>query len=152
VSDEREQRAVGRMMTEQCLFCAIIDGTEVAYIVGENQNAVAFLDRLPVNSGHTLVIPRQHSDNLFEMTTEVAAGVFALAHETARRLRDVLDVDLALSVLKSNGAAADQSVFHSHVHLIPRYPNDGFALVEEPKPAPVDEQLGKMWSLLSNGR
>jgi histidine triad (HIT) family protein len=98
------------------------------------------------------VIPKKHSDDIFDMTTEVATEVFALAHETARRMQDVLGPDLALNVLMSNGAAADQSVFHSHVHLIPRHPEDGIAFVGKPKPVPTDEQLSEVRSLFSDDR
>lgn len=139
-------------MKKTCIFCAIIAGSETAFVVDENEFAVAFLDRDPINPGHTLVIPKVHSDNIFEMTAEISAGVFALVHETALRIQEAFGMDQALNVLMSNGAAADQSVFHSHVHLIPRRVADGFSFAEEPKPAPTDEQLARVQFLLRLGQ
>jgi histidine triad (HIT) family protein len=135
-------------MGSQCLFCEIVQGTSPAHVVQESAGALAFLDRYPINPGHTLVVPKRHSDDVSGMTEEDAAAVFALVHKISGRIRDVFGPDQALNVLMSTGAAADQSVFHSHVHLIPRNPGDGFAFVEVSQPAPTDVQLGQIRQLL----
>lgn len=137
-------------MNSLCLFCQIIQGAEPAYAVGENDVALAFLDRRPVNPGHALVIPKVHSKDILEMDESSSAGVFALVHQVSRRLQRAFGDELALNILMSNGAAAAQSVFHSHVHVIPRRNGDGFAIVEDPKPVPAAEQFRRVQALLAD--
>jgi histidine triad (HIT) family protein len=128
-------------MSAPCLFCDVVTGREGSHRVAESAGALAFLDRHPINPGHTLIVPKRHSADYFDMAGPDAAAVFDLAHGVARLLRKAFGGGLALNLIMSNGEAAEQSVFHSHVHLIPRLAADGFAFQEEPRPSPSDADL-----------
>ncbi len=110
-----------------CIFCTIAAGEGPAQIVAENDHAVAFLDIAPATRGHTLVIPRNHSDNLYEIDPEDLAHAAQLAQEVAKRMPDALGAD-GVNLLNSCGAAAWQTVFHTHLHVIPRYAGDPLKL------------------------
>lgn len=102
-----------------CIFCRIIRGESPAHFVYSDQETVAFLDIYPVSRGHTLVVTRQHHENLFEATSEELAAVARTAKKVAHALRAVLQPE-GLMVFQLNGAAAGQTVFHYHMHLMPR--------------------------------
>jgi histidine triad (HIT) family protein len=108
-----------------CVFCEILDGALPAWRVYEDDAAIAFLDKGQVTRGHTLVIPRRHAADLWDLSEDEAAAVMRAVHRVARLLRERLPL-AGLNVTQSNGAAAWQDVFHYHVHLIPRYGNDDF--------------------------
>lgn len=112
---------------EDCIFCAIAAGEGPAQIIAENEHAVAFLDIAPATRGHTLVIPKNHSDNLLEIDPEDLAHAAQLAQEVAKRMPDALGAD-GVNLLNSCGAAAWQTVFHTHLHVIPRYTGDPLKL------------------------
>jgi histidine triad (HIT) family protein len=103
----------------ECIFCQIVAGRAPAAKVVETDHALAFLDLFPVVEGHTLVIPRRHYENLFEADAETLPEVHLLARRVALALRRVLAPD-GLMVFQLNGAAAGQTVFHYHAHLVPR--------------------------------
>jgi histidine triad (HIT) family protein len=107
-----------------CIFCAIVAGRAPARFVYEDDDACAFLDANPLRLGHTLVVPRRHvRDLLAEGAAETLAAIGPALHRTARLLKDRLVAD-GISVLQANGAAAGQTVFHLHFHLLPRPTND----------------------------
>ncbi|HEY1308039.1 MAG TPA: HIT family protein [Vicinamibacterales bacterium] len=108
-----------------CTFCRILEGLLPSWRVYEDENSVAFLDKGQVTRGHTLVIPRRHAENIWALSEDEARAVMRSVHRVARVLRDKLGV-LGLNVTQANGSAAWQEVFHYHVHLIPRYGEDGF--------------------------
>ncbi|MFT4048800.1 MAG: HIT family protein [Solirubrobacterales bacterium] len=112
---------------DDCIFCAIASGSGPAQLIAENDHAVAFLDIAPATRGHTLVIPKEHSDNLLEIDPTDLAHVVRLAQEIARKMPGALGAD-GVNLLNSCGSAAWQTVFHTHVHVIPRYVGDPLKL------------------------
>ncbi|MGX7329704.1 HIT family protein [Enterococcus bulliens] len=106
---------------ENCIFCKIIAGDIPSYKVYEDQDIYAFLDITQVTKGHTLVIPKQHVTDIFEYDETLAATVFSRIPKIARALEKALPDIQGLNLVNNNKELAYQSVFHSHVHLIPRY-------------------------------
>ena len=106
-------------MSPPCIFCAIVAGEAPAHRVAETEGALAFMDIFPVAAGHTLVIPKLHAADLFEIDEGAVQAVAALARRTAHALRALYEPD-GMAVYQANGRAAGQTVFHYHVHLIPR--------------------------------
>jgi histidine triad (HIT) family protein len=104
---------------EGCIFCAIVSGKAPAHRVAEDGEALAFLDLFPVSDGHTLVIPKDHAENVFEMQDGPMRATAALARRVARAIRAEIAPD-GLAVYQANGEAAGQTVWHYHQHLIPR--------------------------------
>lgn len=112
-----------------CIFCKIINGEIPSAKVYEDENVLAFLDISQVTKGHTLVIPKVHKENVFALNDEIAANVFSAVPKVANAIKAAYD-PIGLNVLQNNGEAAGQSVFHFHMHLIPRYgKGDGFGAV-----------------------
>jgi histidine triad (HIT) family protein len=114
-------------MTEidyNCIFCAIAAKRAPAAMVYESPDALAFLDIRPVVQGHTLVIPRKHSRNLFDLDDDSGRAVMHASRVVARALRDAFDAH-GVTVLQSNERAGGQDVFHYHAHLAPRFVGDG---------------------------
>lgn len=114
---------------DDCIFCKIINGEIPAAKVFENENVLAFLDISQVTKGHTLVIPKVHKKNLFELTPEIARNLFEVVPQIANALQAEYS-PIGLNAVNNNGELAGQSVFHFHLHLIPRYgKGDGFGAV-----------------------
>ena len=112
-----------------CIFCKIINGEIPSTKVFENEHVLAFLDISQVTKGHTLVIPKVHKENIYELTPEIAKHVFEVIPKIARAIKAEFS-PVGLNILNNNGEAAGQSVFHYHVHLIPRQGiDDGFGVV-----------------------
>lgn len=128
-------------MTESdpdCIFCKIIAGEIPGQIIAEDEHTVAFMDISPATRGHALVIPRRHSRDLLEISAEDLAATVQGAQRIAQRAKDRLGAD-GVSLLNSCGAAAWQTVFHFHIHVIPRYTGDPLRLPWTPAPGDVDE-------------
>ena len=106
-----------------CTFCAIEARQSPAQYVYEDEHAIAFMDLLPMTAGHCLVIPRRHVVDVWDLDDDDAAHVMKAVKNTAHIIRERLQ-PLGLNVLNNNGRHADQSQFHFHFHLIPRYGND----------------------------
>ena len=114
-----------------CIFCKIINGEIPCAKVYENEHVLAFLDLSQVTKGHTLVIPKAHKENVFELTPENARHVFEAVPKIANAIKKEFS-PIGLNVLNNNGEHAGQSVFHFHMHLLPRYGSgDGFGAVWE---------------------
>ncbi len=111
-------------MTDECAFCRIVRGEAPSHLVYEDDTTVAFMDINPATDGHTLVISRRHAPDLWSLPEEDGVAVWRSVRRVAHAVRDALRPD-GLNVLQSNGRAALQTVFHYHVHLIPRYDDDG---------------------------
>lgn len=103
----------------QCVFCGIVAGTIPAIVVYEDARTLAFMDIHPASPGHTLVIPKAHAANLFEIEDADLTAVTLTAARLARAVRAALAPD-GIRIVQTNGAAAGQTVFHYHVHIIPR--------------------------------
>lgn len=110
-----------------CIFCKIVLGEAPAFRVCEDEHTLTFLDLFPVAAGHTLVVTKQHFESLFEATPEALAGVVRTSLRVAQGIRAAIAPD-GLGVFQLNGAAAGQTVFHYHMHLIPRAMGDGLTL------------------------
>jgi histidine triad (HIT) family protein len=121
------------MPVEDCLFCKIVAGQIPAQIVAESEAALAFADINPATRGHTLVIPKQHAADIHEISAGDLAACAALAKDIAGRAVERLDAD-GVNLLHSAGAAAWQTVFHFHIHVIPRYRGDPLRLPWTPTP------------------
>ena len=104
-----------------CIFCKITNGDIPSYKVYEDEIVYAFLDLSQVTAGHTLVVPKQHVDDIFEYDEELAAAVFARIPKIARALEKSFPDAKGMNIINNNKELAYQSVFHSHIHLIPRY-------------------------------
>jgi histidine triad (HIT) family protein len=112
-------------MTERCIFCAIARGDAPARVIHEDERTLAFMDLFPLTRGHALVIPKAHCENLFDATPEDVVAVTLAAQRVARAAMAAFGAD-GLNLLQTNGAAAMQTVFHLHVHVLPRYVGDSF--------------------------
>ncbi|WP_066295059.1 HIT family protein [Bacillus sp. FJAT-29937] len=112
-----------------CIFCKIVNGEIPSAKVFENEHVLAFLDISQVTKGHTLVIPKIHTENIFEMNAETARNLFEAVPQIANAIKEDCE-PLGMNILQNNGKDAGQEVFHFHFHLIPRYGNgDGFGAV-----------------------
>lgn len=115
------------MSHKDCVFCKILDGEIPSANVYEDDHVYAFLDISQVTKGHTLVIPKTHSQNIYETSPEVARELFARMPKIANAIKEVYK-PIGMNLLNNNEAPADQSVFHLHIHLIPRYGDgDGYS-------------------------
>jgi histidine triad (HIT) family protein len=108
---------------EDCIFCRIVSRAAPAHVVFEDDRTLAFLDIFPVADGHTLVIPKHHCSNLLDAEGPDLAGVIASSKTVAQAIRTVLEPD-GIAAFQFNGAAAGQTVFHYHMHLVPRRQGD----------------------------
>ena len=106
-----------------CIFCKIIAGEIPSYTIHEDDEFKVILDINPASKGHALIIPKVHYANLYEIDEEVAARAMKLAKKLATRMTEVLKCD-GFNLLQNNYEAAGQTVFHFHMHLIPRYENE----------------------------
>ncbi|HGN4150985.1 TPA: HIT family protein [Streptococcus pyogenes] len=130
---------------DNCIFCSIIQGDIPSSKVYEDEQVLAFLDISQTTKGHTLVIPKQHVRNLLEMTAETASHLFARIPKIARAIQSATGAT-AMNIINNNEALAGQTVFHAHVHLVPRYnEEDGISIqytTHEPD-FPVLEKLAR---------
>ena len=126
------------MRDPDCLFCKIVAGEIPATRVREDERTIAFMDINPATRGHLLVIPREHSADLTDVPAEDLAACAAAAQALAIRAKERLDAD-GVNLLNSCGRAAWQTVFHFHLHVIPRYTGDPLRLPWHPAPGDRDE-------------
>ena len=124
-------------MAEDCIFCRIVAGELPAHRVDEDEHTVAFMDLNPWTRGHALVVSRTHTPNLYEIDDEELARANAAARRLALRMRDRLGCD-GINVLNSCEPAAWQTIFHFHLHVIPRYDDDPLELPTRPQEADPD--------------
>jgi histidine triad (HIT) family protein len=110
-----------------CIFCAIVAGRAPAHRVHEDATTLAFMDIFPVTDGHVLVIPKAHVENVYECDPDALAAVARSSHRVAAAIRAELAPE-GLMVFQLNGAAAGQTVFHYHMHLMPRRANEPLQL------------------------
>jgi histidine triad (HIT) family protein len=121
-----------------CLFCKIIAGEIPGQIVDSDDRTVAFMDINPATRGHALVVPRRHARDLLEIEPDELAATIQAAQRLAQRTMDRLGPD-GINLLNSCGSAAWQTVFHFHIHVIPRYSGDPLRLPWIPQPGDPDE-------------
>ena len=114
-------------MTTACIFCQIIAGQSPAHKVYEDAHVLVFMDAFPVTDGHTLVVTKEHAATLFDASPEALQVVMAAARRVAHGIRQVMQ-PAGLMVFQLNGEAAGQTVFHYHMHLLPRAEGEPLAL------------------------
>jgi len=129
------------MAEDDCIFCKIVAGELPAEKVAEDDHTIAFMDINPWTRGHALVIPREHSRNLYEIEPADLDATMRAAQRLATRMRDSLDCD-GVNLLNSCEAAAWQTVFHFHVHVIPRFDDDPLRLPGAPREPEEGELAG----------
>lgn len=112
---------------ENCIFCNITSKIEDAYIIYEDEYVCCFLDKYPINTGHVLVVPKKHYQEFSEVDRDSLSKVILASQQVAIALEKLLNTD-GITVMQNNGIFKD--VEHYHMHIIPRYKNDGFSWVE----------------------
>lgn len=125
----------------QCIFCRLVAGEIPAALVYEDALTLAFMDIGQVNPGHVLVATRRHAATLLDVTPEEAGAVMQTAQKVARAVQAVFDPP-GLTLLQANGREGDQTVFHFHLHVVPRHAQDGIALSWPRKEPPAEVLQG----------
>ena len=118
-------------MADQCVFCEILRGESPATFVHEDDSVVAFMDIQPISHGHMLVVPREHAELMSDLNETTAMRAFRVARQLASVVRQTLGAG-GVNLFVADGEIAFQDVPHFHVHVIPRYPKDGFGLTFPP--------------------
>lgn len=119
-----EEGEDNRMKKDNCIFCKIANGEIPSKTLYEDNDFRVILDLGPATRGHALILPKEHADNLCELPDETASKVLVLAKKMAAQMTDKLNCD-GMNLVQNNGEAAGQTVRHFHMHIIPRYENDG---------------------------
>lgn len=126
---------------DNCIFCKIIKGDIPSYTVYEDDDVKAFLDISQGTPGHTLVVPKTHVADIFAYDSDLAATVFSKIPAIARAVKASNPAIKGMNILNNNGSVAYQSVFHSHIHLVPRYTDhDDFAMIFKDNSSNYDEK------------
>ena len=126
------------MVKDDCIFCKIAAGEIPSKTIYEDEKYRVILDLGPATRGHALILPKNHYANLFELPEEDAKEVICLAKKMATIMKEKLGCD-GFNLVQNNGEAAGQTVFHFHMHLIPRYENDGQEIGWKPGSPSQDE-------------
>lgn len=119
------------MRDDNCIFCKIAAGEIPSATLYEDDDFRVILDLGPASEGHALILPKEHFANLYEIEDEVASKVLVLAKKIATKMTEVLGCD-GFNLVQNNGTTAGQTVFHFHMHLIPRYKDDTVQLTWTP--------------------
>lgn len=115
----------------ECIFCKIANGEIPSTTLYEDNDFRVILDVNPASKGHTLILPKKHAENLYDLPDETASKVLVLAKNMASKIEKALECD-GLNLVQNNGETAGQTVFHFHMHIIPRYKNDSVKLGWKP--------------------
>jgi histidine triad (HIT) family protein len=132
-----------------CLFCGIVEGSIPSQTIDSDERTVAIMDIAPATPGHALVIPRKHSADLMEIDADDLSATVLAAQRLARRMKDVLDAD-GINLINACGQAAWQTVFHFHIHVVPRYEDDPLKLPWIPREGD-QEQIAQIADKLRGG-
>ncbi len=135
------------MKKDDCIFCKLANGEIPARSIYEDEDFKVILDAAPATRGHALILPKEHADNLYQLPDEMAGRAFGLAKKMAVSMTEALGCQ-GFNIVQNNGEAAGQTVFHFHIHLIPRYPDDGQGSFWEPRHY-SDETLDEIRSQLT---
>lgn len=111
------------MKQDNCIFCKIAAGEIPSATIYEDDDFRVILDIEPASKGHALILPKEHFANLYELSDEIAAKALIVAKKVISKMTDIVGCD-GYNVVQNNGVAAGQTVFHFHIHLIPRYKDD----------------------------
>ena len=116
---------------DNCIFCKIANGEIPAATLYEDENFRVILDLGPASKGHALILPKSHAANIYELSDEMAAKAMVLATKMATAMTEALKCD-GFNIVQNNGECAGQTVFHFHMHLIPRYKGDNVGITWTP--------------------
>ena len=130
------------MKDANCIFCKIAAGEISSKTIYEDETFRVILDINPATRGHALIIPKEHYANIYELPEDTAAAAMVLAKKLASHIAEALTCD-GFNIIQNNGEIAGQTVFHFHLHLIPRYENDGITIQYKPMEL-TDEQIETM--------
>jgi histidine triad (HIT) family protein len=112
-----------------CIFCKIVNGDIPSSKIFENEHVMAFLDISQITKGHTLIIPKVHNENIYDLSAEAARNIFEVVPQLANAIKEQFN-PVGMNIITNTGEQAGQTVFHYHMHLIPRYGSgDGFGAV-----------------------
>ncbi len=134
-------------MKDDCIFCKLANGVFETNKIYEDDDFTVILDAGPANRGHALIIPKEHYANIYELPEDIAGKAFILAGKLAKHMTDKLGCD-GFNIVQNNGEAAGQTVFHFHIHLIPRFKGDG-AMIQWKPGKPTDEEQRELCKLLA---
>jgi len=134
-------------MKDDCIFCKLANGIIPTNSIYEDEEFNVILDLAPATKGHALILPKEHAANIYELPEETAGKVFKLAKKLATKMTDKLGAD-GFNIVQNNGEIAGQTVFHFHLHLIPRYADDNQEILWKPT-SPSAEELAQIRELLS---
>lgn len=134
-------------MKDDCIFCKIIKGEIPSFTVYEDEDFKVILDRFPAAPGHVLIIPKVHYSDMFELSEEAAAKLYPLAKKIAERVKEVTGSE-GINIVQNNGEVAGQSVYHFHLHIIPRKMGDGIILNKSSNMDTTIEELEAIWHKL----
>ncbi len=126
------------MKDPNCIFCKIANGKIPSTTLYEDDNFRVIFDIAPASFGHAIILPKNHAANIYELSDEDASKIFVVAKKVATALKQVLQCD-GINILQNNGEIAGQTVFHLHVHIIPRYKGDTVTISWKPGEADLDE-------------
>ena len=126
------------MKKDDCIFCKLANGEIPTNALYEDDIVKVIFDANPAAKGHVLILPKEHFDNIYSMDAETAAKIFTIATEVAKAQKAELNPD-GLNILQNNGEAAGQTVFHFHMHLVPRYIKDNVTMTWIPGKADTEE-------------
>ena len=126
------------MLDDNCIFCKIAAGEIPSATLYEDDDFRVIFDASPATKGHVLILPKEHAANVFELSEETASKVFVLAKKIATVLKEVTGCE-GVNILQNNGEIAGQTVFHFHMHIIPRYKGDTVNIGWTPGKADADE-------------
>ena len=143
------QKGSKNMKDNNCIFCKIIGGEIPSNTIYEDDTFKVILDVNPATKGHCLIIPKEHFDNIYSLDDKTAAHVFQVAVKVANAINDSLH-PVGLNVVQNNGEAAGQTVFHFHMHIIPRYENDTVNIGWKPGSI-TDERIKEIKNKINGG-
>lgn len=127
------------MKKDDCIFCKLANGDIPTNVVYEDDDFTVIMDASPATKGHSLILPKEHFSNIYELDDELAGKVFVLAKKLATEMTDKLQCD-GFNIVQNNGETAGQTVFHFHMHLIPRYKGDNQKIGWNPTEPSKEEQ------------
>lgn len=134
-------------MSQECVFCKIISGDIPSFTIYEDELFKVILDRFPASKGHMLIVAKEHFEDVFSMPEQTSKALYPLVQQMAKLLKEKFDVD-GINIVQNNGLAAGQSVFHFHLHLVPRYENDKLILNQTVNSDTTIEELQEVAALL----
>ena len=134
-------------MKDDCIFCKLANGIIPTNSIYEDDNFNVILDLGPATRGHALILPKEHYANIYEIPEETAGKAMILAKKLATKMTDKLGAD-GFNLVQNNNECAGQTIFHFHLHLIPRYENDGQNLLWDPT-SPSAEELAEIKDILT---